>query len=58
MTTQQLRVYMKPNCKMLSIEEEQPICDTSINDVGYGGDLDGNGAKTGNTNDDQGDVWE
>jgi len=43
---------------MLFIEDEQPLCDTSINDVGYGGDLDGNGAKTENTSNGQGGVWE
>ncbi|MCH4146868.1 MAG: hypothetical protein LKG25_01945 [Prevotella sp.] len=58
MITQQSRTYLKPNCKMLSIEDDEPLCETSIGDVGYGGDLDkGTPAKAENTTDGEEGVW-
>jgi hypothetical protein len=43
---------------MLSIEDDEPLCETSIGDVGYGGDLDkGTPAKAENTTDGEEDVW-
>ncbi len=36
------REYVCPKCKILSILDDEELCQGSIGDVGNGGDLDGN----------------